>query len=53
MLHAVLDLSRKRLGVRVLDDAGETTLDTWTPADRTDWAHSRSESNGSGNRCVG
>ena len=34
MLHAGLDLSRKRLDVRVLDDAGETALETWTPPDR-------------------
>ena len=34
MLHAGLDLSRKRLDVRVLDDAGDTALETWTPADR-------------------
>ena len=34
MLHAGLDLSRKRLDVRVLDDAGGTALETWTPPDR-------------------
>jgi transposase len=34
MLHAGLDLSRKRVDVRVLDDAGETALETWTPPDR-------------------
>ena len=34
MLHAGLDLSRKRLDVRVLDDAGATTLETWTAPDR-------------------
>src|SRR5213596_155356 len=34
MLHAGLDLSRKRLDVRVLDDAGATALETWTPPDR-------------------
>jgi hypothetical protein len=39
MLHAGLDLSRKRLDVRVLDDAGESALETWTPPDR-DGLHS-------------
>ena len=39
MLHAGLDLSRKRLDVRVLDDAGATTLETWTAPDR-DGLHS-------------
>src|SRR5215207_4778692 len=39
MLHAGLDLSRKRLDVRVLDDAGDTALETWTPPDR-DGLHS-------------
>jgi hypothetical protein len=39
MLHAGLDLSRKRVDVRVLDDAGETALETWTPPDR-DGLHS-------------
>ena len=34
MLHAGLDLSRKRVDVRVLYDAGDTALETWTPADR-------------------
>lgn len=34
MLHAGLDLSRKRLEVRVLDDAGDTALESWTPPDR-------------------
>ncbi len=34
MLHAGLDLSRKRLDVRVLDEAGDTALETGTPADR-------------------
>jgi hypothetical protein len=34
MLHAGLDLSRKRLDVRVLTDRGDTALETWTPADR-------------------
>jgi hypothetical protein len=34
MLHAGLDLSRKRLEVRVLDEPGETMLETWTPPDR-------------------
>ena len=34
MLHAGLVLSRKRLEVRVLDDAGDTALETWTPPDR-------------------
>jgi hypothetical protein len=34
MLHAGLDLSRRRLDVRVLDDAGETALETWAPPDR-------------------
>ena len=34
MLHAGLDLSRKRLEVRVLFDAGDTALETWTPPDR-------------------
>ena len=34
MLHAGLDLSRKRLEVRVLYDAGDTALETWTPPDR-------------------
>lgn len=39
MLHAGLDLSRKRLDVRVLDDAGDTALESWTPPDR-DGLHS-------------
>jgi transposase len=39
MLHAGLDLSRKRLDVRVLDDAGDTALETWIPPDR-DGLHS-------------
>jgi hypothetical protein len=34
MLHAGLDLSRKRLDVRVLYDAGDTALETLTPPDR-------------------
>jgi hypothetical protein len=34
MLQAGLDLSRKRLDVPVLDDAGESALETWTPPDR-------------------
>ena len=34
MLHAGLDLSRKRLDVRVLDDAGDTALESWAPPDR-------------------
>ena len=34
MLHAGLDLSRRRLEVRVLNDAGDTALETWTPPDR-------------------
>ena len=34
MLHAGLDLSRKRLDVRVLFDAGDTAFETWAPPDR-------------------
>jgi hypothetical protein len=39
MLRAGLDLSRKRLDVRVLDDAGDTALETRISADR-DGLHS-------------
>ena len=34
MLHAGLDLSRKRLDVHMLDDAGETVEITTAPPDR-------------------
>jgi transposase len=34
MLHAGLDLSRKRLDVRVLTDSGDTALESCTPSDR-------------------
>ena len=53
MLHAGLDLSRKRLDVRVLDDAGATALETWTPPDRDGlrvWCNGWA---GSGNRSAG
>ena len=51
MLHAGLDLSRKRLDVRVLDDAGATTLETWT-ARGSGWVCTRwcNVSGGSENR---
>ena len=50
MLHAGLDLSRKRLDVRVLDDAGDTALETWTPPDRDGLHAWCSASGGSGSR---
>ena len=51
MLHAGLDLSRKRLEVRVLDDAGDTALETWTPPDRDGLASLVRRVGGSVSRC--
>ena len=54
MLHAGLDLSRKRLDVRVLDDAGDTALETWTPPDRDGLSRARAaRRDGSMSRCAG
>jgi hypothetical protein len=53
MLHAGLDLSRERLDVRVLDGAGDTTLETGGHPIATDCVRSCSASGCSGSRYAG